>query len=592
MPGISGPKPQAVHSTTSGAAAADVTPAASALGGAAPIANTSDLAEPTAVGPSVPIDGMDAADAAVAAAHHAVGTSGDATAPQAGPQGGMPGVGNAFSTRLAACTAAGSSKRVAAAALDETPHAGPALRKFQAAVAKGEVPTNLPIEALSDLPIPPSGLVLRLDTDIVYGQRVVLRRFVHPEHGEGIEIRLKLRHPEDVKQVVAKMESAGATKGAWSSVSKSIDDEGRYVLNLDAAAAPYTNAATATHASARGDKPAEASLLDVGQRYEVRVLPSDAAQAVAGLVSVRAYGGQKKSTLSKRLQSALEAAGLQAATADSTPRSRALYNQMRVLWQSDPVAAQKFADVSLRSTKERKNVEQALQDAGIDPQQAGQLPTKEVFPGHFTTLNPGQGEKYRAMGVQYLFSGVRKPEQVVAILEGDGLMSTRERYARGMLIEGASSAADLASGGADYVFTRMVTDAAKGKTFSSSFASGAYQLVYDTDVLDRTDWFAYPRDTFGSTRDLEKFTGRKYGQELVDSMATGGFSGYATSNEVMFQTGLPNRDIARIFASTEEGKQTLIEALVAQGIQDLNGKPLAEAIEVKKYMVELDGGDA
>lgn len=579
MPGITGPKPNVP------------TPASSVVGPAAPApADNSDSAVGPAApsvdvpqGPSVPIDGMDADATSVAAAHHVVGAHASSAAPAGATAGGLPSVGNAFATRLAMMSSASGSSATSGSG---------ELAAFQAALAKGKVPTHFPIAALSDLPIPSSGLVLQLDADTVAGQSVVLRRVVHPEHGEGVEMRLKLRNPEDTQRVVEQMESAGAKRGEWSSVAKTLDDQGRYVLDIDAKAAPYTNAATATHASARGDKPAEACLLEEKGRYEIRVLPEDAARAVSGLVSIRAYFGERKSTVSRRMQSALEAAGLGETAKDSTPKTREMYNQLRVLWQSDPEAAQKFADVSLDSRKARKDVGEALKKAGVDAEQAANLPTKEVFPGHFTTLNPGQGDKYRDMGVQYLFSGVRKAEQVVSILEGDGLMSTRERYARGMLIEGASSAADLASGGADYVFTRMVTDAAKNKTFSSSFASGAYQLVYSTDVLDRTDWFAYVKDTFGSTRDLDKFTARKYGQELVDSMATGGFSGYATSNEVMFQTGLPNRDIQGIFASTEEGKKSLIEALEAKGITELNGKPLAEAIEVRKYMVEPDGADS
>lgn len=580
MPGITGPKPSVAPPSSPAVDSSSPAPAGGAGDAAAPAGQPVDVPQ----GPSVPIDGMDAAASDVAAASHVVGApAGSSAAPAAAAPGGMPGAGNAFATRLAMMS--GATGASAAGASGE-------LAGFQAALAKGEVPTHFPIAALNDLPIPSSGLVLQLDSDTVAGQRVVLRRVVHPEHGEGVEMRLKLRHPEDTQRVVEKMEASGAKRGEWSSVAKTLDDQGRYVLDIDAKAAPYTNAATATHASARGDKPAEACLLEEDGRYEVRVLPEDAAQAVSGLVSIRAYFGQRESTVSRRMQAALEAAGLEETAQDSTPQSRELYNQLRVLWQSDPEAAQEFADVSLDSRQARKDVTEALKKAGVDADQAANMPTREVFPGHFTTMNPGQGDKYRDMGVQYLFSGVRKAEQVVAILEGDGLMSTRERYARGMLIEGASSAADLASGGADYVFTRMVTDAAKNKTFSSSFASGSYQLVYNTDVLDRTDWFAYTKDTFGSTRDLDKFTAREYGQELVDSMATGGFSGYATSNEVMFQTGLPNRDIQGIFASTEDGKKALIEALEAKGITELNGKPLTEAIEVRKYMVEPDGADS
>jgi hypothetical protein len=236
-----------------------------------------------------------------------------------------------------------------------------------------------------------------------------------------------------------------------------------------------------------------------------------------------------------------------------------------------------------------------LKAAGIDPREAATRKIEEVFPGHFAPVDPSQGQRYRDLGVQYLFAGVRKLESVIAILEGEGLMSTRERYSRGLIIEGASSAADLCSGGADYAFTRMVTSAATGHKLAGAYGTGDYQLRYGTEVLRRTDWFAYPQDQFGATRDEKLFKERKYGEELVAAIKTGGpaYPGqpegsYATFNETMFATGIPNRELEAIYTQDEAKRMALLSALTERGITEVAGKPISEFVQVRQFLLDDD----
>lgn len=591
MPGINGVPGGKLPPSTAGTPSvvtADAAPAAGAV--ATPAADAGGPSGAGGAGAAAGADVLVPAGAAAAhkQAHKALGSTkgaGGDHAPPPGPLGALPRLGNLFATRLAALRGANASSP-AAPALSEAERV---LRAFQDALHAGRVPTALPLERLHDLPIPPAGLVLQLDAASVAGQRVVVRRFVDPEQGPGLEFEFKLRGDADIAAVADRMKAAGALEGTWEVSARRQDEEGRYVINPDVSPVTYPGKATQAYHSSTSTTAGVALSWESGADSRVRLLTGESAQAVSGLVQVCVFEGDDAAQMGARMRAALATTGLEPALAASQEESRALLAQLRVLWQRDPEKAQGFAERPLDPALDGAAVAEALRASGVDPDAAAQLATREVFPGHFTVIDPTQGERYRALGVEYLFAGVRKLESVVAILQGDGLMSTRERYARGMLIPGASSQADLCSGGADYAFTRMVTRDAKGKALSSAFGAGDYQLVYGTEVLDRTDWFAYNRDNFGVTRDLEKFGGRKYGEELVESLKNGAIGGYATSNEVMFQSGIGNQYISNIFTDSEEKKSALVQALHEAGVLHLGEKTIEEAIQVRKQMILDDG---
>jgi hypothetical protein len=435
----------------------------------------------------------------------------------------------------------------------------------QAAQENGGIPTSLALERIGDLDIKnTSGMAFQLDSDKVQGMRVNVRKIEHPEHGEGMEINLKLRRGQNMQEVEELIKAKGGGQAEFE--IETMRDRGDGTLQIDP---------EGTKTKFNG----KAWELEDKGKYTIELMDNGTEQAVRGTVRIRVYG-KDKDEIGQNAKRAVEDAGLGVAVEDSTPDFRERLNKMRVLWQANPKGGQDFGhrDISQIPMAE---IDGALREAGVSDEKISELSTEKVFPGHFTTVNPSQSEEYEAHGVKYLFSGVRKKEHVVSILKSDGMMGTMERYQRGIIFNGASSAADLRTGGADYVFTRMVTPNAAGKKISSSYAAGDYQLVYKPDILDRTDWFAYNKDNYGNTKD-EKFENRLTGKELVDSVDAGGYGGkFATSNEVMFQRGIPSSDVDRIMTPTQQKKDDLIAALTEAGITEVGGKPLDQAIEVR-----------
>ena len=62
----------------------------------------------------------------------------------------------------------------------------------------------------------------------------------------------------------------------------------------------------------------------------------------------------------------------------------------------------------------------------------------EVFPGHLTAVDPELGENYAKLACWACSPGVRSVDDAVRIpLSSDGLMSSFERFARGITSRGS-----------------------------------------------------------------------------------------------------------------------------------------------------------
>ncbi len=203
--------------------------------------------------------------------------------------------------------------------------------------------------------------------------------------------------------------------------------------------------------------------------------------------------------------------------------------------------------------------------------QAGKLERAEVFPGYSTFIEKGKhkeylekyGEDLRA--VHYLSSG--DAESIYRILTM-GLMSSTERYSRGALTNGLSSCADMDSGGADNVFTRM-TDKAHRDTMVGAV------VTFKPELFDRTDYYSYPDDYFGSTDD-SLFAQRLSPDEIMASLADHD-DDCSDANEQMFRTGIGANFIESIQVPSADYDK-VIEGLRSRGVTEFDGRPIEEVI--------------
>ena len=212
-----------------------------------------------------------------------------------------------------------------------------------------------------------------------------------------------------------------------------------------------------------------------------------------------------------------------------------------------------------------------------EKERAERLERKEVFPGYSTLVEEGKhleylekyGDDLRAIHNMGLVSN----EDLKMVLT-QGLMCTTERFSRGLMRGGLSSMRDMDSGGADNVFTRIMSKEKRAEL-------GGIVLILKPEIFDRTDWYSYSSDTYGST-DRSEFKKRMSPDEVFDFVANSG--DYIRNNEQMFRMGIGAEYIEGVEVDAQF-REEMIEKLHARGLYELNGKKIEEVIMAREPVV-------
>lgn len=215
----------------------------------------------------------------------------------------------------------------------------------------------------------------------------------------------------------------------------------------------------------------------------------------------------------------------------------------------------------------------------LSPDQIGRaekLTRKEVFPGYSTFVESGKHDEYLAKygkdvrAVHMLNS--MSVDSVYQVLT-TGLMSTTERFSRGVVKNGISSVLDIDSGGADNVFTRIMNAEQRSKIQN-------HTVVLKPEIFDRTDWYAYNVDSYGSTNEAH-FAGRLAPEEIFQR-TMGDLKHYSADNEQMFRTGV-GVDYIEAIEVDELDRDELLEGLYQKGLFEVNGRPIEEVIVAREF---------
>jgi len=207
---------------------------------------------------------------------------------------------------------------------------------------------------------------------------------------------------------------------------------------------------------------------------------------------------------------------------------------------------------------------------------AEKLTRREVFPGYSTYVENGKHEEYLAKygedvrAVHMLNS--MSADSVYRVLT-TGLMSTTERFSRGVVRNGISSVLDIDSGGADNVFTRIMNAEQRSKIQN-------HAVVLKPEIFDRTDWYAYNVDSYGSTNEAH-FAGRLAPEEIFQH-TMGDLKHYSADNEQMFRTGI-GVDYIEAIEVDELDRDELLEGLREKGLSEVNGRPIEEVIVAREF---------
>lgn len=279
-------------------------------------------------------------------------------------------------------------------------------------------------------------------------------------------------------------------------------------------------------------------------------------RSALGLVKIEMPAGMDPIEIEQTVDEILEKdLGINNALSEVTEEAAQEYKESRLKWQ--------YKIEGELSVEEKERAER--------------LERKEVFPGYSTLVEEGKyleylekyGDDLRAIHNM----GIASDEDLKMVLT-QGLMCTTERFSRGLMRGGLSSVRDMDSGGADNVFTRIM-----GKEKRAEL--GGVVLILKPEIFDRTDWYSYSSDTYGST-DRSEFKKRMSPDEVFDFVANSG--DYIRNNEQMFRMGIGAEYIEGVEVDAQF-REEMIEKLHAKGVHELNGKKIEEVIVARELVV-------
>ncbi len=202
-------------------------------------------------------------------------------------------------------------------------------------------------------------------------------------------------------------------------------------------------------------------------------------------------------------------------------------------------------------------------------QEAESLERREVFPGYHTMVSEGKHEEYEEEYGEFAsFHKIASTQTLGKILQGYGLMSSHERFRRGMLLHGMSTSDDFNTGGADSVFVRTYLEGAHTVLDSHKSVSASALLVFEPEIFDRTDWYSYSSDQYGRTSETV-FKDRQSPEDLFVTQKNPDH-GYTTNNEQMFRTGVALEHIKAIASSENEHLKRRVAEALNKSDEDIN----------------------
>ena len=268
----------------------------------------------------------------------------------------------------------------------------------------------------------------------------------------------------------------------------------------------------------------------------------------------------------------LKGVGLDDLLTTPTAEAERTVIKSRLIWQNAPSRVSEFQGLTGQALEDK--LDDIIKDIGISDSRIAGVQLRKVCEGYATYYDPETVKAMKQAGAEYVWSGVRSSDSVVGIVKTGGMSSTNRRCITGNRITGSSPESDMGTGGADSVFTRLGVKTG-GVRFNNSYCGGPYRIIFDVGELGRTDWYAHTSDSFGTTsptRMAQRLTPVDFVKQMKQS--------YKSDNEIMFRQGIPVSSFTGIVCEDTAHRAELIQKFQAQGIQEINGIPLAKFVKV------------
>ena len=280
----------------------------------------------------------------------------------------------------------------------------------------------------------------------------------------------------------------------------------------------------------------------------------------------------------KKATELLKKVGLDEVTRTPTAAAEETLKKARLVWSQAPNRVDELRNLAGSSLV--KKLDEIIIQENINVVQLASMKLQSEYNGYITYVVPGLAKDLEKAGAKYVYHSVSREGDVIKILQSGGISSTMSRIKQGIQNPaGASMYSDMRTGGADSAFTRVATGQAQRmkKKFSGASVYGDYQIKMSTEVLERTDYYAFEWDRFGEVADISQYG--KSPMQFVKDME----SGFQGSNEIMFRNGIDSRYFTEIMCNSRQERQHLLSELHAQGIMDING------IDIEKFITVGSG---
>lgn len=284
----------------------------------------------------------------------------------------------------------------------------------------------------------------------------------------------------------------------------------------------------------------------------------------------------------KAMEEIIDKAGLRSLTVDPTDAEELLLKKTRIAWQRDPEAFEKCR--YLTGSAKQQEIDKILAKAGLDDKRIQGMTLKEVFPGYSTYVDDAALMEYKKAGLTHVWAGVDNADSVVAICKSDGFTATNYRITAGMKKCGASPGADMKSGGADNVFTRLGCKV--DMDYQMSFLGEDYRVIISPEVMNRTDWYAHRGDSYGVAKLNDSRWKKRLGTTDFIKSETGSKYDFTCDNEILFRHGIGTDQFVGISCQDERRRQVLLEKFRDAGVTEFNGIPIDEFVTVTKKVGE------
>ena len=238
--------------------------------------------------------------------------------------------------------------------------------------------------------------------------------------------------------------------------------------------------------------------------------------------------------------------------------------RLRLLWQEDPTGWWELGGYHPTKVSFKKL------DAYFEahPELKEKLDRMELLDlkGYKTFVVRGREAELRKAGALGFFHEMNNPFDLPSIVESD-FLSSFERLKRGIISQGKSPFADIRSGGADQIFFRLLTEDTKYSPFHTLY------VLYDLKPLERTDWWIYPRDLYGTVRETQFFE-RQPVIEVIQELARK----WRPDNEIMMRSRVLSKEIKAVMVRKGD-LDRVKDALKEAGIERIGGRPLEEVLK-------------